>query len=207
MVLLDPARDVVSSAGLPGATGSGGLRAACDRRGGGDEATLEAAVQRWGWRVDGTQQPVESLSLAQAVLAYRSAYQVERNVGRLTGRPRSLTPMDGQRDDHATGRIRFLSMALRVWTRLAFVGRRQVAAAGTKLPGLSAGNPKRETDRSTAERLLEALQDITLTIVKGSQQMVRYVTALSPLQQRLLEIWGFSSALYTRLCTVSSEPP
>jgi hypothetical protein len=33
------------------------------------------------------------------------------------------------------------------------------------------------------------------------------VTALSPLQQRILEGLGFSSALYTRLYNASSEPP
>jgi hypothetical protein len=38
-----------------------------------DEAALEAAVRRLGWRVYGTNQPVVSLSLAQAVLAYRNA--------------------------------------------------------------------------------------------------------------------------------------
>ena len=172
-----------------------------------DEAALEAAVRRLGWRVYGTNQPVESLSLAQAVLAYRSEYQVERSLGRLKGRPLSLTPMYVQRDDHATGLIRLLSIALRVLTLLEFVNRRQLAAEGTKLAGLYAGNPKRETDRPTAERLLEAFEDITLTFVKGPQQTVRYVTALSPLQQRILELLGFSSELYTRLCTVSSEPP
>jgi len=29
------------------------------------------------------------------------------------------------------------------------------------------------------------------------------MTALSPLQQRILEVFGASSALYTRLCTIS----
>src|SRR5947208_7278166 len=71
-----------------------------------DEAAGEATVRRLGWRVYGTKQPVESLSLEQAVLAYRSEYQVERSLGRLKGRPRSLTPMSVQRDDHATGLIR-----------------------------------------------------------------------------------------------------
>ena len=172
-----------------------------------DEAALEAAVRRLGWRVYGTNQPVESLSLEQAVLAYRNEYQVERSLGRLKGQPLSLTPMYVQRDDHATGLIRLLSIALRVLTLLEFVGRRQLAAEGTKLAGLYAGNPQRETDRPTAERLLEAFEDITLTLVKGLQQTVRYVTALSPLQLRILELLGFPSALYTRLCIVSSEPP
>ena len=172
-----------------------------------DAAALEATIRRLGWRVYGTNQLAASLSLTQAVLAYRSEYQVERSLGRLKGRPLSLTPMYVQRDDHATGLIRLLSIALRVLTLLEFVGRRQLAAEGAKLAGLYAGNPKRETDRPTAERLLEAFQDITLTIIKGLHQTDRYVTALRPLQQRILEILGFSSALYTRLGTISSEPP
>jgi transposase len=172
-----------------------------------DATALEAAVRRLGWRVYGTNQPMESLSLAQAVLAYRSEYQVERSFGRLKGQPLSLTPMYVQRDDHATGLIRLLSIALRVLTLLEFVGRRQLATAGAKLAGLYAGNPRRATDRPTAERLLEAFQDITLTLRKGPQQTDRHVTALHPLQQRILEVLGFSAALYTRLCTVSSEPP
>lgn len=81
-----------------------------------DEAALEAAGRRWGWRVYSTNQPVEQLSLEQAVLAYRSAYLVERSLGRLKGRPLSLRPMSVQRDDHATGLMRLLSMALRVLT-------------------------------------------------------------------------------------------
>jgi transposase len=160
-----------------------------------DAAAFEAAVRRLGWRVYGTNQPRESLALAQAVWAYRSEYQVERSLGRLKGRPLSLTPMYVQRDDHATGLIRLLSIALRVVTLLEFVGRRQLAAEGAKLAGLYAGNPKRETDRPTAERLLEAFQDITLTLIKGPHQTDRHVTALRPLQQRILEILGFSSAL------------
>jgi len=172
-----------------------------------DEAALEATIHRLGWRVYGTNQPGASLSLAHAVLASRSAYQVERSLGRLTGRPLSLTPMDVQRDDHAPGRIRLWSIALRVLTLVECVGRRQLATEGAKLAGLYAGNPKRETDRPTAERLLEAFQDITLTIIKGPQQTDRHMMALSPLPQRVLEILGFSSALYTRLCTVFSEPP
>ena len=172
-----------------------------------DEAALEATIGRLGWRVYGTNQPRESLSLAQAVLAYRSEYQVERSFGRLKGQPLSLTPMYVQRDDHATGLMRLLSIALRVLTLLEFVGRRQLAAEGAQLAGLYAGNPQRATDRPTAERLLEAFQAITLTIIKGPQQTDRHVTALSPLQRRILEVVGFSSALYTRLCTVSSEPP
>jgi transposase len=73
-----------------------------------DEDALERAVCRLGWRIYSTNQPIEQLSLEQAVLAYRSEYLVERSLGRLKGRPLSLTPMYVQRDDHATGLIRFV---------------------------------------------------------------------------------------------------
>ncbi len=78
--------------------------------------------------------------------------------------------MDVQRDDHATGLLRWLPIALRVWTLLECVGRRQLAAAGAQLAGLYAGNPQRATARPTAERLLEAFPEITLTVIAGPQQ-------------------------------------
>jgi len=40
----------------------------------------------------------------------------------------------------------------------------------------------------------------------GANQVYRHVTALSSLQERILELLGFSSRVYTRLCTVSHEP-
>jgi len=95
---------------------------------------------------------------------------------------------------------------LRVLTLLEFVVRRQLASEGASLSGLYAGNPKRETARPTAERLLEAFQEVTLTVIEGVQQVYRYLTALRPLQERILGLLGFSSRVYTRLCTVSHEP-
>lgn len=172
-----------------------------------DADALDSAVRRLGWRVYGTNQPAEQLSLEQAMLAYRQEYLVERSLGRLKGRPLSLTPMYVHRDEHATGLIRLLSIGLRVLTLLEYVVRRQLAAQGEKLAGLYAGNAKRETARPTAERLLEAFQEMTLTVVEGATQTHRHLTALSPLQVRILELLGFSSQVYTRLCTASDKPP
>jgi transposase len=172
-----------------------------------DDEVLASAVSRLGWRVYGTNQPSDQLSLEQAVLAYRSEYLVERSLGRLKGRPLSLKPMYVQRDDHATGLVRLLSIALRVLTLLEFVGRRQLAREQMKLSGLYAGNPKRETARPTAERLLEAFKEITLMGIELPQQTIRHVTPLSPVQLRILEILGFSADVYTRLETISVEPP
>ena len=71
----------------------------------------------------------------------------------------------------------------------------------------SAGNPKRATARPTAERLLEAFQDLTLTVIELPQRTMRHMTPLSPVQLRILEILGFSSEVYTSLEAISVEPP
>jgi len=172
-----------------------------------DTEAVAAAVRRLGWRVYVTNQPAEQLPLEQAILAYRSEYIVERGFGRLKGRPLSLTPMYVQRDDHATGLIRLLSIGLRVLTLLEFVVRRRLAAAQAKLAGLYAGNPQRATARPTAERLLEAFREMTLTIILEPHQTRWHLTPLSTLQQRLLALLDFPLDIYTRLCIESAKPP
>jgi len=172
-----------------------------------DTEAVAAAVRRLGWRVYVTNQPAEQLPLEQAILAYRSEYIVERGFGRLKGRPLSLTPMYVQRDDHATGLIRLLSIGLRVLTLLEFVVRRRLAAAQAKLAGLYAGNPQRATARPTAERLLEAFREMTLTIIQEPHQTRWHLTPLSTLQQRLLALLDFPLDIYTRLCIESAKPP
>ncbi len=168
---------------------------------------LARAIEQLGWRVYATNQAQDGLSLPQAVEAYRDEYLVERNFGRLKGHPLSLSPMYVERDDHATGLVRLLSIALRVLTLLEFVVRRQLAHEGTSLAGLYAGNPKRATTHPTTERLLEAFREITLTLLIEPHQTRRHLTALSPLQQRVLALLAFTPTLYTQLCGDSSEPP
>ncbi len=168
---------------------------------------LASAIEQLGWRVYATNQVADGLSLPLAVEVYRDEYVVERNFGRLKGHPLSLSPMYVERDDHATGLVRLLSMALRVLTLMEFVVRRQLAQEGASLAGLYAGNPKRTTTHPTTERLLEAFQEMSLTLVIEPHQTRRHVTVLSPLQQRVVALLGFTPTIYTQLCGDSSEPP
>lgn len=46
-----------------------------------NEEAVEARLRSHGWRVYATNAPAEQLPLAQAVLAYRNQYLVERGVG------------------------------------------------------------------------------------------------------------------------------
>lgn len=173
----------------------------------GDQDAVTAAVQRLGWRVSATNHPADHLTLRQAVVAYRSAYLIERGFGRLKGQPLSLTPMYLEREDHVTGLIRLLSVGLRVLTLLAFVVRRRLTADRGVLAGVYTGQPTRATAQPTAERLLATLQEVTLTIIHEGRATRWHLTPLSPVQQRILALLDLPLDVYTRLGAHWSQPP
>jgi len=145
--------------------------------------------------------------VTQAVLAYRQEYIVERGFGRLKGRPLSLTPLYLERDDHVTGLIRLLTIALRVLTTLDHVARGRLAQEQRALPGLYAGTPTRATLRPTAELLLTAFKEITLTVVRTPHLSLRHLTALSPTQHDILGLLGFTPDIYTSIAHHLPQPP
>jgi transposase len=172
-----------------------------------DTDALAAAVARLGWRVYATNAPAATLSATQAVLAYRQEYLIERGVGRLKGRPLSLTPLYLERDDHVTGLIRLLTIALRVLTTLDYVARARLTQEQRALPGLYAGNPTRATRHPTAELLLTAFKEITLTVVRAPHLTLRHLTALSPLQHDILALLGFTPDIYASVEHYVPQPP
>ncbi len=173
------------------------------------EAAITAAVARLGWRVYATNRPVAELDTTQVVLAYRDQYLVEHPMGRLKGAPLSLSPVYLSRDEHVTGLVRLLTIAVRVLSLLEYGIRRNLAEAPQEKPlhGLYAGQPNRTTRRPTAERVLEAFRNLTLTVVALPNQVIRHLTPLTTLQQRLLALAGLEDTCYLRLVAHSSEPP
>jgi transposase len=163
------------------------------------EQDLEYAISHLGWRVYATNQKTEDLPLERAVEAYRDEYLIERCFERLKGHPFSLAPLYVQRDDHRVGLVRLLTIALRVLTLLEGVVRQNLQKQKGEIVGLYAGNPKRRTNQPTAERLLEAFSEVTLTIVHTSSFVQRHVTQLSSLQKQILSLLGFTPAIYLQL--------
>jgi len=173
-----------------------------------NEEAITASRRRMGWRLYATDAPMEVLSLTQAVWAYRGASRMERNFSRLKGRPLGIRPLYVQREDHAKGMVRLLSLALRVLTWVEHGVREALRAAGETLKGLYAGNPKRETARPTTERLLKAFHGITLSIVRLPDRTIRHVTPLSALQRRILELLGLPVSIYEDLALpIDPIPP
>ena len=172
-----------------------------------DEVAIQQMMRRLGWRVYGTNQSPQQCSVEQAVLAYREEYQVERSLGRLKGKPLSLTPMYLHDDQRATGLIRLLSLGLRVLTLLEGVVRRQLEESGEKLNGLYAGNPTRATNRPMTELMLRAFKDVFLSPVTVGTQAHAHLSPLSDLQQKILHLLELPREIYTRLASDSFKPP
>lgn len=171
-----------------------------------DPIALAAAERRLGWRVYATNAPEESLSLAAAVGAYREQYHIEHAFGRLKGQPLSLQPMYLSRDDHATGLVRLLSLALRVLTLVEYQVRQRLSDRGTPLAGIYPGQPRRSTYRPSTELLLRAWRGVTLTIWEQQGETRRYLTPLTPLQQELLRLLDLPATIYTHLLERREEP-
>ena len=77
--------------------------------------------------------------------------------------------------------------------------RRHLASKKLKLSGLYAGNPKRCTNRPTAEQLLSAFKEINRVSVTVDSQVDSQIEQLSPLQQEILTLLEIPAEIYTQL--------
>jgi len=162
-------------------------------------AAISHAARLLGWRLYVTNAPVARLPLGDAVRTYRSAPTIERDFRRLKGHPLGLPPLYVQREDHAQGLVRLLTLGLRVLTLVEHVVRDALVDADETLAGLYPANPKRETARPTTERLLQAFKELTLTIVRLPEQVLCHLTPLTDLQRRILALLQLSVSLYDDL--------
>lgn len=164
-----------------------------------NRAAITAHEKTLGWRAYATNAPTTRLTLTQALESYRAEWLIERNPARLKGRSLSLTPLWMQREDHALGLTRIVSLAARGLALLEFEARRSLQAQQQPLAGLYAGQATRQTARPTSERLLKAFGHVMITTLHNEAPPQRIVTPLTPLQHTILELLQCPSDLYARL--------
>ena len=111
--------------------------------------------------------------------------------------PNPITPLFLKDDNRIRGLLLWLGIALPVLSLTEFVARRSLAADGETLRGLYAGNPKRATNQPTAERLLNAFDDITLYRHETLAGTTSEVSELSALQRYILQLLGIPESVYT----------
>jgi len=159
---------------------------------------IRRETERIGWKLFVTDVSPERLSFEGVVKCYRKEYRVERIFTRLKSRL-NVSPLYVKRDDQVTGMTNLLSLAVRVITLAQYVVRRSLQKDRAKLKGLHPENPKKLTDTPTAERLLKAFSEITLTIIKAGNSVIRHLTPLNDLQKDILKRVGLNCSVYKNL--------
>jgi transposase len=156
--------------------------------------------QRFGWKAFVTNAGQKRLSLQDAVLCYRNEYRVERIFNRLKSRVH-IAPLFVKLNDQIEGLTYLLTLGVRVLTVTEFVLRRSLEQAQASLPGLHPENKQKVTDKPTAERILKAFSDVSLTIIKNAagEEILRRLTPLSGVQEDILQRLGLGTALYRQL--------
>ncbi len=161
---------------------------------------IAALTQRFGWKAFVTNAGHTRLSLQDAVVCYRNEYRVERIFNRLKSRVH-IAPLFVKLNEQIEGLTYLLTLGVRVLTVTEFVLRRSLETAQAKLPGLHPENKQKQTDKPTAERILKAFSDISLTIIKNAagEDILRRLTPLSGLQEDILQRLGLEATLYRQL--------
>jgi transposase len=156
--------------------------------------------QRFGWKAFVTNAVQKRLSLKDAVLCYRNEYRVERIFNRLKSRVH-IAPLFVKLNDQIEGLTYLLTLGVRVLTVTEFVLRRSLQNDQANLPGLHLENKAKMTDKPTAERILKAFSDVSLTIIKNAagEEILRRLTPLSGLQEDILQRLGLGASLYVQL--------
>jgi transposase len=162
--------------------------------------TIAELCHRFGWKAFVTNAGPKRLSLQEAVLCYRNEYRVERIFHRLKSRVH-IAPLFVKLNEQIEGLTYLLTLGVRVLTVTEFVLRRSLETAQAKLPGLHPENKQKKTDQPTAERILQAFSNISLTIIKtaAGEDILRQLTPLSGVQEAILQRLGLGTALYGQL--------
>ena len=156
-------------------------------------AAITQAEHLAGWRLYVTNAPTTKLTLPQAIIYYRDEWLLERGFHRFKRGRLPALPIYFQNQDRIVGLMFLLTIALRVFTLIEFVVRRQLATQSQALAGLYDGNPRRQTKRPTTEQLLKAFSDITLYCLPDGTY---HLSLLTPLQSQLLALMNFPESLY-----------
>ncbi|BAZ69371.1 hypothetical protein NIES4106_60790 (plasmid) [Fischerella sp. NIES-4106] len=102
-------------------------------------------------------------------------------------------PIYFQNQNRITGLMFLLNIALRVFTLMEFVVRQALQQAQESLQGLYDGNPKRKTDRPSAEQILKAFCHITLYFLPDS---TIFITPINDVQKLILSLMKMPESLY-----------
>jgi len=157
------------------------------------DTAIKEAETLAGWRLYVTNTSSNQLSLPQGVMYYRDEWLLERGFHRFKRGCLPALPIYFQNQNRITGLMFLLNIALRVFTLMEFVVRQALIETQQSLAGLYDGNPKRKTERPSAEKMLKAFCNLTFYFLPDS---TIFITPLSELQKQILCLMKMPESLY-----------
>ena len=168
------------------------------------EAALDEAYRLAGWRVYVSNTSAQQMSLTQATAYYRDEWLVENGFHRFKGGSLPALPLFLRLPERIIGLMLLLLVALQALTLLEFLARRSLADHQEEIAGLVPGNPKRKTDRPTAERMLAAFTNLHLVVETDETEVNGYLNeTLTPLQRQVLALLDLPETIFDLSFTVS----
>ena len=152
-----------------------------------------------GWRLYVTNGEKQRLSLIQALESYKEQWQPEQGFHRFKRGRLSALPIYFRDEDKIRGLMFLLTIALRIFTLMEFVVRRQLDQSQSSVGGLYEGNPKRTTNRPTAEKLLRVFSHMTLYFHRDG---TREISTLNLIQKKILNLMKIPESIYSTLSFV-----
>ena len=165
-----------------------------------NEMEITSLIERFCWKAFATNAGKERLPLKDSVLCYRNEYRIERIFSRLKSRL-NISPLFVKNENQTQGLTYLLTLGARVLTLIDFVLQRSLQKDKTSLDNLYPENPKKTTDKPTAERILKVFLGIYLIIIKNASgvEIMRWMTPLPTVQQEIIERLGLDINLYQKL--------
>lgn len=165
-----------------------------------NQTVLEENQALAGWRIYVTNTSDETMTLEQSVRYYRDEWLVERSFHRFKKGKLPILPLFLRIPERIKGLMLLLVVALQVFTLIEFVIRRELTQQGETLAGLVPGNPSIKTTRPTAERIISQFNNLHLIIIETRKRIRGHLLeALTPLQQRILELLRMERNIYEGL--------
>jgi len=168
-----------------------------------DLVAWQAMVERLGWQVYVTNTSPEQYDVPALVATYHQQPIHERSFSRLKTRNLQLRPVFVRDETRIAGLVWLLCLALRILVLTEQRLRAAIADQGTPVVGLNPASRTQATTTPTAERVIRAFRNLTVTIVTGAGWEQRHVSSLNDTQQQILTLLGLPSDLYARLGRVS----
>ena len=169
-----------------------------------NEQAWQAMTERLGWQVYVTSTSPAQLEAPAILWTYRHQVWHERGFSRLKTRHLNIRPLYIHDEQRIVGLTWLLCLALRVLTLTEYRLRNALEQRAEELVGLNPASRTQSTRRPTTERVLQAFQNITLSVVELDGQTQRHVSPLNDTQKHVISLLRLPSDLYDRLVT---QPP